>query len=46
MKLTNLNETVQEILNKKTTQQKQPLQMEDMLSTMLGVLQRFEKHGK
>lgn len=46
MKLTNLNETVQEILNKKPIQQKQPIQLEDMLSTMLGVLQRFEKHGK
>ena len=45
MKLANLNESVKKIQNK-STPQKQPIQLEDMLSTMLGVIQRFEKHGK
>ena len=44
MKLDSLNNSVKEIHNKSASKQ-QPTDLEDMLSTMLGVIQRFEKNG-
>ena len=44
MKLDSLNNSVKEIQNKSASK-KQPNPLEDMLSTMLGVIQRFEKNG-
>ena len=44
MKLDSLNNSVKEIQNKSASK-KQPTDLEDMLSTMLGVIQRFEKNG-
>ena len=44
MKLDSLNNSVKEIHNKSASK-KQPTDLEDMLSTMLGVIQRFEKNG-
>ena len=44
MKLDSLNNSVKEIHNKSASK-KQPTDLEDMLSTMLVVIQRFEKNG-
>ena len=45
MQVSNLNNDVKKIQNK-STPQKQPVQLKDMLSKLLNVIEYFEKHGK
>lgn len=41
MQVSDLNNNV-----KKSTSKKQPVQLKDMLSTILNIVENFEKHGK
>ena len=45
MQVSNLNNNVKKI-QKKSTPQKQPVQLKDMLSKLLNVIEDFEKNGK
>ena len=45
MQVSNLNNDVKKI-QKKSTPQKQPVQLKDMLSKLLNVIEDFEKNGK
>ena len=45
MQVSNLNNDVKKIQNK-STPQKQPVQLKDMLSKLLNVIENFEKNGK
>ena len=45
MQVSNLNNDVKKI-QKKSTPQKQPVQLKDMLSKLLNVIENFEKNGK
>ena len=45
MQVSNLNNNVKKI-QKKSTSQKQPVQLKDMLSKLLNVIEDFEKNGK
>jgi DNA mismatch repair ATPase MutS len=45
MQVSDLNNNVKNI-TKKSTSKKQPVQLKDMLSTILNIVENFEKHGK
>ncbi len=45
MQVSNLNNDVKKI-QKKSTSKKQPVQLKDMLSKLLNVIEDFEKNGK
>lgn len=45
MQVSNLNNNVKKIQNKSTSK-KQPVQLKDMLSKLLNVIEYFEKNGK
>lgn len=46
MQVSDLNNNVKNINNKKSTSKKQPVQLKDMLSKLLNVIEDFEKNGK